>query len=373
MRKIVLLLVTSLVFAGCRSAAIYRPPDPPKYRVIAYVRGKADISRIGAEKLTHINYAFALVNEAGEMYFQDPDAGSHLAQIQALKARNPALRILVSVGGWGADGFSDAALTEESRQKFAASGIALVKRYGLDGIDLDWEYPGQPGPGIKFRAEDKENFTAMLATLRRQLDALSDDRNRRGYDRYVLTIASTGGRYFQFTEMEKLHRYLDWINIMTYDFYTPGSKTTGHHTALFSSGSPWNAHAFVEQHLGAGIPAKKIVLGAAFYGRGFAGANREKEGLLQPYEKYAGDYPFSRIVKEVLNDSAFVRRWDRKAKAPYLWNEQTATFISYDDPDSLREKARYIRRRGLGGIMYWEHSHDPSEMLLNVLWRSLAP
>jgi chitinase len=362
----------ALVLAGCRTLSVYQPPDPPRYRVIAYVRGKADISRIGAEKLTHVNYAFAHVSPEGEVVLNDPDAPSHLAQLQALKARNPRLRLLLSVGGWGADGFSDAALTDQSRETFALSAVAAIERYALDGIDLDWEYPGQPGPGIEFRPEDKENFTALLAAMRKHLDFSSAARNRRGYDRYALTIASSGGRYFEHTEMEKLHVHLDWINVMTYDFYTPGSATTGHHTALYSSGSPWSAHAFVEQHLAAGIPPRKLVLGAAFYGRAFAGANRENEGLLQPYERYAGDYPYSRILAEVLNRSPFVRRWDRQAKAPYLWNEETTTFISYDDPDSLREKARYVKRRGLGGIMYWEHSHDPAETLLDVLWKALG-
>src|SRR6185503_19386069 len=99
-----------------------------------------------ADKLTHINYAFALVSKEGEVVLNNPESPAHLSQLQALKAKNPALKIIVSVGGWGADNFSDAALTDASRDKFAKSVTALIKRYALDGIDLDWEYPGQPGP-----------------------------------------------------------------------------------------------------------------------------------------------------------------------------------------------------------------------------------
>ncbi len=347
----------------------------PKYKIIGYVGGRTNIYGIGAEKLTHINYAFALVSKEGELMFRNPNAPAHLSQLQALKARNPALKIIVSVGGWGADNFSDAALTNESRDKFAKSVIDLIKRYALDGIDLDWEYPGQPGPGIKYRPEDKENFTLMLKTIRQQLDALSDERKRAGADRYTLTIASTNGRYFEHTEMDKLHVYLDWINIMTYDFYTSGAKTTGHLTGLYRSSSDANAgrntEASVKQHLEAGIPPKKLVIGAAFYGRGWTGVKPENNGINQPFEKYAGEYPYSILVRDYLDKQGFKRQWDGVAKAPYLWNPDSATLISYDDPESLKAKAAFVKAQRLGGIMYWEHSHDPGEVLLSSIFDSL--
>ena len=122
--------------------------------IIGYVFGPANIHGISAEKLTHINYAFALVSKDGEIVLNNPEAPAHLSQLQALKAKNPSLKIIISVGGWGADNFSDAALSDTSRDSFARSAVGLIKRYALDGIDLDWEYPGQPGPGIKYRPED---------------------------------------------------------------------------------------------------------------------------------------------------------------------------------------------------------------------------
>lgn len=374
---LILLALVSLSTTGCSTFGMFgTTPREPRYRVIAYVRGRAEIHRISPRKLTHINYAFAVVSKEGEIVFADePAAASHLAQLQALKAGNPRLKILVSVGGWGADNFSDAAVDDAARQRFAASGIAMLKRYALDGLDLDWEYPGQPGPGIKFRAEDQQNFTFMLAELRNQLDALSDERGRRGADRYVLTIASAAGsHYFAHTEMDKLHRYLDWINIMTYDHFTGGGQTTGHHTNLYPYlGTAWppSADAAVRQHLGAGIPARKLVIGAAFYGRGFAGANPDRHGLYQRYEKYVSDLPFAKLMREYVGLQGYTRYWDRKARAPYLWNEATRTFITYDDVQSVREKAHYVRRNRLGGVMYWEHSHDPEEVLLDAISRIL--
>src|SRR6058998_3900200 len=201
-RLAIVLLATAFSTACCTFTHC-----EPQYRIVAYVHRRADMYRIGAEKLTHINYAFGLVNENGEVVLSR-EAPAHFSQLQALKAKNPRLKVILSVGGWGADNFSDAAFNRTTREKFAASAIALIKRYALDGLDLDWEYPGQPGPGIKYREEDKEDFTLLLKTLRQQLDALSDERGRTGSDRYTLTIATAGGPYFEHTEMERLHVYV---------------------------------------------------------------------------------------------------------------------------------------------------------------------
>ena len=340
------LVATLLAATGCATT-----PS----RIIAYVYKDADISRISAEKLTHINYAFALVSESGEVVLSDPEAPARIARMQALKARNPRLKILLSVGGWGADHFSDAALTDESRKKFAASAVMLLKSYALDGIDLDWEYPGQPGPGIQYRAEDKQNFTLLLEEMRRQLGPQS-----------LLTIASSAGPYFEHTEMDKLHVYLDWINIMTYDFAGSWAPATGHHSALYwnpmAGPSGPSASEFVRQHLAAGIPSRKLVLGVPFYGRGWTGVKPDNHGFLQPWTE-AVEYSWSTLSRE----RGFERHWDPIAQAPYLWNPESRTFVSYDDPQSLRVKLRFIRRHRLGGVMYWEHSHDPGEELLDVL------
>jgi len=362
------MLVIALVLIGCRTLGT---APPPKFRIIGYVRGRADINAISAEKLTHINYAFAKVNPLGVIDFEDRDAPAHLAQLQALKARNPELKVIVSVGGWGADFFSDAALTDASRCRFAMSAVDLMKRYALDGIDLDWEYPGQPGPGIGFRAADKENFTLQLKTVREELDRLGEARRRH----YTLSIASAGGSYFDHTEMDRLHVYLDWINVMTYDLSGGWSPAAGHHTPLYRSASaPPNAvstESIIQQHLEAGIPPSKIVVGVAFYGRGWRGVIPENEGLYQRYDQYESNYPFSTIAHDYLGAPGYERRWDSAAHAPFLWSAERARFISYDDPQSLTEKAKFVRKHDLGGIMYWEHSHDPSEILLNAIFYAL--
>lgn len=357
-----LLIALTLITAACASSGPNVAPGRA-YRIVGYVRGKADIEKISANKLTHINYAFAKVNESGEVFFNEPGSPDDLVRLQALKSKNPDLKILVSIGGWGADNFSDATLTDASRDKFAKSALAMLQQHRLDGIDLDWEYPGQPGPGIKFRPEDKQNFTALLRAIREQLDALSDAQGRKGYDRYLLTIASAGGPYFRHTEMDKLHHDLDFINVMTYDFTGNWSKETGHHSGLYPT-----TEAFVRQHLEAGIPSRKIVVGVAFWGKSWITTTTANHGLGQTVEKYDGDYSWSRLA----GLPGVKRYWDEAAAAPYLWDETARRFISYDDPESLRRKAEFIRFHRLGGAMYWEHSHDDEqETLLTTLWRWL--
>lgn len=250
-------------------------PDP--YRIIAYVTGRTDIPSIGAEKLTHINYAFGHVSPTGEAVLSNPSSANHIANLRALKSKNSHLKVILSIGGWGADHFSDAALTTLSRHKFADSAVDLVSRLELDGLDMDWEYPGQPGPGIKFRPEDKQNFTLWLEAVRLALDARSDRNARRGSDRYTLTIASADREYFDTTQMDLVHHYLDWVNIMAYDFFGSLTRTTGHHTALHrSQRAPLDTRdteSSVRQHLEAGIPAYKLVVGAGFYGKGWSGVH----------------------------------------------------------------------------------------------------
>ena len=372
------LLIAVVFLAGCQ---IGRPPartgPTHSYRVVGYVRPSAEIWRIDARKLTHINYAFALISPEGALYFRNDRAPAHLAQLQALKRRNPHLKLLVSVGGWGADHFSDAALTDSSRQAFARDAVDLIETYALDGIDLDWEYPAQPGPGIVYRPEDRENFTLLLEAMRTRIDSLSDARGLAGDERILLTIASNDdAAYFEHTEMEKLHVYLDFINVMTYDFFSSGSAMTGHHTGLYRSaheGAPdRTAAAAIDRHLQAGIPPEKVVLGVAFYGRGWTGVRPERNGLNQPFDRFTRAYAYRLLVDQYINRRGFVRYWDDAAKAPYLWNPDSTTFISYEDGESLRHKAAFVRARGLGGIMYWEHSLDPAEALLGVIDEALS-
>ena len=372
-RTISVLMGALACLAGCNAAV--PAPAPEEFRVIAYVAGWSMPATIHPEKLSHINFAFARIDDSGRVVFEDSRFASALKSLLALKQRNPQLKVLVSVGGWEADGFSDAALSEASRTTFAQSAVAFLREHKADGIDLDWEYPGQGVAGIKYRAEDKQNFTLLLKTLRAQLDAASEAEGRTARDRYLLTIASADREYFDHTEMETLHVHLDWLNIMSYDFFNSLTSTTGHHAGLYASdlAAPGdrNADASVRQHLAAGIPPDKLVLGLAFYGRGFAGVNPLNDGLHQPYARYEGDHSYADLANELIGSQGFVRYWDERARAPFLWNGAAGLFITYDDPQSIRAKADYVRENRFGGMMFWEMSQDRNDELLDVIVTSL--
>ena len=119
------------------------------------------------------------------------------------------------------------------------------------------------------------------------------------------------------------------------------------------------------------MPSKKLVIGVAFYGREFGGANPAHDGLYQQYEKFIAFVPWPKLKADFINKNGFVRRWDARADAAWLWNRNTHAFISYDDPHSIAAKAAFVKAQHLGGIMYWEQSLDPDDELLEAIWRGL--
>ena len=347
-------------------------PDAPQYRIVGYVAGDHPLGHVAAEKLSTLNYAFAYIDARGKVALK-PEADAYLAQLRALKTRNPHLRILISVGGWGADGFSDAALSDSSRASFAQSAADLLARTQTDGIDLDWEYPGLPGPGIRFRAEDQQNFTLLLQALRERLDAFARAQRRMGP--YLITAALGDREFVAHIDLARIHPYLDWINLMTYDFHNSLTPTTGHASGLAQSRTATADERSVEhavaQFLAAGVPADKLVVGVPFYAHVFADVQPDDFGLDQHYARHAGTPSWPQLVAEYIDHHGYVRHWDDAAKEPYLWNADKREFVSYDDPRSLAIKARFVKAHQLGGMMYWEQSQDPDGELLDALARGL--
>lgn len=350
-----------------------------KYKIIGYVAGWRDgwtTQKIDARKLTHINYAFADIVDGKVSSYIDND--EHNFQVlDSLKDENPDLKILISVGGWARSKFfSDAAFTEESREIFAESAVDFMKKYNLDGVDLDWEYPGLSGDGNVYRAVDKQNFTLMLQSLRENLDRQSEIDDREG-DPYLLTIATGASKsYLDHTQMHKAQQYLDFINVMTYDYHTGGSPIAGHHTNLYPSQSVHftgpSADQSIQWHIDAGIPSEKLVLGVAFYGRYWSDVRPIDHGLYQwTPGGNRGSAGFDELKEEYINKNGFTRYWDEEAKAPYLWNPDTQTFLTYDDEESLHHKISFIKARRLGGAMFWEYSSNMDGELLNTLYNGL--
>ena len=336
---------------------------------IAGYHGIIDTSVVDARRVTHLNYAFLnIVN--GQVTIQNPGTDtSNLLRLTGLKARNPALKILAAVGGWSWSGnFSDAALTDSSRQRFAASAIAILRQWGLDGIDIDWEYPGMRGDGNVFRPEDRENYTLLLQELRTQLNRLS---GQTGIHYLLTTAVGAFSSFIRKTEMSKVQQYVDYIHLMTYDY---GDEHSTHHTNLYASqhdAAENSADMAVRNFIAAGVPAAKLVLGIAFYGKTGIVDSAVNNGWNRRYlsKAYAGGYGY--ICDSILSNPGFLYYWDDQARAPYLFNSSTRQFITYDDERSVMEKCRYAKKEKLAGVFFWEYLEDPAGNLLRSINNTL--
>ncbi|CAM3211035.1 glycoside hydrolase family 18 protein [Paenibacillus lupini] len=335
-----------------------------QYFKVGYVSDSAlpEMTREDLLKLTHINVAFGHVR-------QDEIVTEHLKQIDAIhtiKRENPGLKVLLSVGGWSAGGFSEAASTEEGRQKMAASAVRVIRTLPFDGIDLDWEYPCYGEAEIASSPSDKQNFTLLLCAIREALDAQGSEDDCH----YLLTIAAGADQYYiDGTEMDKVQQYLDYVQLMTYDMRGGFQVLTGHHTNLYTpTGDLFriSTDASVRMFVRAGVPKNKIVIGAAFYSRKWNSVPNRNNGLHQMAGSAGGYGPsFTELDAEYINKKDYIRYWDSEACAPFLFNG--STFISYEDEQSLRCKCEYVMSQGLAGIMFWEYSCDETHRLLNAI------
>jgi chitinase len=236
------LIVSTFAFAILLPLVTFAAPRPAsstptvgnKAEIIAYVFPRGRIlgpNEVAARKLTRINYAFANITD-GKVVEGSAHDRENFAILKGLKQQNTDLKVLVSVGGWTwSKNFSDIALTKKSRNVFIDSAVDFVTKYDLDGLDIDWEYPGLKGDDNKFRPVDKENYTLLLKELRLRF-------NREGtrLHRHLYTSIATGSgkNFLEHTEMAKVQRYVDSINLMTYDMYG-GDKNTGHHSPLYEN------------------------------------------------------------------------------------------------------------------------------------------
>jgi chitinase len=362
--------------AACGKAVVITNVPGPTFspRIIAYLigeYGKISPDGIPAHMLTHINYAFANLKD-GKMVTGYENDDKNLEILGSLRQKNRDIKLIISVGGWiWSGGFSDMAFTRESRQTFINSAVDFLSKYNLDGIDIDWEYPGLPGYGNPHRPEDKQNFTFLLRELREQLDLLGKEHNKK----YVLSIAAAAtDDYLEHIETDKFHLHLDYINLMSYDYAGEWESVTGHHTNLYVSGlrpAGISTAKVVTAYLNAGIPKEKIVLGAAFYGRSWKDVNKKNRGLFQPGTPASGNFSYKTLHEKYIDKNGFRRYWDRSARAPYLWNPHSRQFITYEDEKSIKKKCHYTKKKKLGGMMFWEFHDDYQNKLLKTIYKSL--
>ncbi|MDG1275654.1 MAG: glycoside hydrolase family 18 protein [Algoriphagus sp.] len=347
----------------------------PNKVVIGYIAGWKDVEpeKIPVEKLTHINYAFANVVDgiirSGDG-LEERDSLNFL-KLHSLKSRNPNLKVLVSIGGWSwSKGFSDAALTPESRKIITASGIDFLIKHRLDGLDFDWEYPALQGDNNVVRDVDKENFVAMLKSFREALDSLGAIDNKH----YLSTIATGGFRkYLEVNDLRTAQQYLDLINIMSYDLFGAGDDTTGHHANLYK-GNPAlmpaakrnrSVESAVMDHIEFGIPREKIVVGIPFYGKRWKDVGPENNGLYQPGTFDRGLSQDK--IYELQSNPSYREWWDYNSENPFLYSEENREWVTFESRRSIEHKIYFMKKEQLAGVMFWELSEDPSGSLLDAI------
>ena len=355
--------------AGGREAADTYQREP---EAVGYYAGWAAYQgytpdQIPAEHLTQINYAFARIDpDTLTIALENPSHDKkNLAALRKLRDENPHLRVVISVGGWSDSGhFSDAAATAARRAAFAESCAAFVAEHGLDGVDLDWEYPVSGGAaGNIHRPADRENFTLLLRELRTRLDR----QGRRDGKDYALTIAGAAGSwYLNQIEAVKVADIVDHIFLMGYDLHGPWERYADFNAPLYapSGASPQgrtSISACVEAYLKKGVPAEKLVLGMPLYGYAYQGVSSKGNGLYSTYTS-AKSVSYRALKKSYLGNAAYRQLRHGEAQVPYLYGNRT--FISYDDADSLAAKAALAKSLGLGGIGFWEVSQDDGGALI---------
>ncbi|XP_062559639.1 acidic mammalian chitinase-like isoform X1 [Armigeres subalbatus] len=326
--------------------------------------GKFDVEDIDPNLCTHINYAFVgLDSTTSAVKILDSWNDVSLkgfTRFIALRSINPNVKLLLAIGGWneGSSAYSKMASSSTTRKTFIDSIVTLLKTYGFNGLDIDWEYPTLRGGS----PDDRSNFVTLLSELRTRF-------NTEGY-LLTIAVAATKDYHRSAYDVVQINKYVDFVNVMTYDLHAYWDAQTGHNSPLYaatwetgSTTSMLNLNACVQGWLDDGLDASKLVMGVPAYGHTFTlasassngvGARTVGAGTAGPYTLEAGLLSYLEICERL--KTGYTTSWDDTQKVPYAFSG--TQWISYDDANSIALKVAYAKSKNLGGIMIWSLESD---------------
>lgn len=338
---------------------------------------KFEVKDIDPNLFTHIIYGFGGVafGDRDDPKFSlkpiehnDLGPGGQYQQVNDLKKKHPHLKTLLAIGGWTFNDppevagpgstawvFTTMVESHENRKHFIEKAIKYLRANRFDGLDLDWEYPGDTGRGG--RPQDKHNFTLLCKEF---IEAAEKEADVSNQERLLLTMAA-GAHKADTLELKEISKYLDWVNLMTYDFNGGWAEYTGMNAPLTGDTSPndWYIAKAVDQWLEGGIPPEKLVLGMPTYGRSFGNVQDPRpagkaEGA-GPKGRCTGEKGFLAYyeVNDLIESGQYKTYWDPVSSTPYAYDEESKNWVTYDDLRSISIKVDYIQEKQLGGGMFW--------------------
>ncbi|SED99666.1 chitinase [Prevotella aff. ruminicola Tc2-24] len=301
--------------------------------------------------MTHVIVSKTVFNSSFDGTLVSKQAAQYLNKIVEHRNKtNSNVKIILMVGGWGVDGFSQVARDDNKVKKFISQCSKLIDTYGLDGVDIDWEYPGKAtSNNIGYSSSDKANLTKMMKTFRETFDKYYKSRPK------ILSI-DVSAKHPDYYDMKGLSKYVDFVNIMTYDMGDPPYHNAPLHSSSMTKGS---CNSSMIDYMDAGVPASKILMGIPFYGHA-NGSNSELKA----------DVSYFEVKKLIEKKDKYTEKWDDDACVPYLvWKGQTTNICSFENASSIAAKCKYIKNKGLGGAMVWSYDHDDSNGTLRKALR----
>ncbi|EDW65749.2 uncharacterized protein Dvir_GJ18726 [Drosophila virilis] len=324
---------------------------------------------------THLVYAFGGFTKDNQMKpfdkYQDIEQGGY-AKFTGLKTYNKQLKTMIAIGGWNeaSSRFSPLVASADRRQQFIKNILKFLRQNHFDGIDLDWEYPAHREGG---KSRDRDNYAQFVQELRSEFEREAE---KTGRSRLLLTMAVPAGIEYidKGYDVPKLNKYLDWFNVLTYDFHSSHEPSVNHHAPLYSleDDSEYNYDAelnidySIKYYLKAGADRDKLVLGIPTYGRSYTLINEESTELGAPSEgpgeqgdatREKGYLAYYEICQTLKEDPEWtVVQPNENVMGPYAYRRNQ--WVGYDDEAIVRKKAEYVVAHGLGGIMFWAIDND---------------